>query len=99
MSLVTHRTTSDTALACLYSKTIFPHFDRRLVSHNVHLGCSNLGQATRTIIFNTKSHLGLNFGVLISWIALLLVVLPSLMWWAQGRQPPKGPAPAGPGPR
>ena len=29
-----------------------------------------MGQARLTLIFNTKSHLGLNSGVLISWIAL-----------------------------
>ncbi|KAF9509682.1 hypothetical protein BS47DRAFT_1411675 [Hydnum rufescens UP504] len=45
----------------------------------------NLGQATRTIIFNTKSHLGLNAAVLLAWIALSLVVLPSLMWWEHRR--------------
>ncbi|KAF9510509.1 hypothetical protein BS47DRAFT_1319660 [Hydnum rufescens UP504] len=55
----------------------------------------NLGQATRTIIFNTESHLGANVGVLLAWITVLLVILPSFMWWSQRRQP----APAGPGPR
>ncbi|KAF9506164.1 hypothetical protein BS47DRAFT_1305609, partial [Hydnum rufescens UP504] len=36
----------------------------------------NMGQATRTIIFNTKSHLGLNAGVLIAWIALSCFTIP-----------------------
>ncbi|KAF8320210.1 uncharacterized protein EI90DRAFT_3020557 [Cantharellus anzutake] len=31
---------------------------------------SNVGQATRTLIFNTKNHLGLNAAVLIGWILL-----------------------------
>jgi hypothetical protein len=33
---------------------------------------SNASQAIRTIIFNTKSHLGLNIGVLMAWIVLSL---------------------------
>ena len=32
-----------------------------------------MSQATRTIIFDTKNHLGLNAGVLIAWIALSVV--------------------------
>ncbi|OAK94028.1 hypothetical protein IQ06DRAFT_234970 [Phaeosphaeriaceae sp. SRC1lsM3a] len=30
----------------------------------------NAGQATRTVVFGTKSHLGLNFGVLVAWCVL-----------------------------
>ena len=33
----------------------------------------NAIQATRTILFNTKSHLGRNFGVLIAWMVLGLL--------------------------
>ncbi|KAF9509200.1 hypothetical protein BS47DRAFT_1488035 [Hydnum rufescens UP504] len=36
----------------------------------------NMAQATRTIIFNTKSHLGLNAGILIAWIALSCLTIP-----------------------
>ncbi|KAF9504755.1 hypothetical protein BS47DRAFT_616650 [Hydnum rufescens UP504] len=37
---------------------------------------SNLQQATRTIVFNTKSHLSLNAGILIAWIALSCCTIP-----------------------
>ncbi|KIM31251.1 hypothetical protein M408DRAFT_327517 [Serendipita vermifera MAFF 305830] len=39
---------------------------------------SNMSQAVRTIIFNTKNHLGLNFGVLLAWTALSLITVPLL---------------------
>jgi flagellar biosynthesis/type III secretory pathway M-ring protein FliF/YscJ len=35
-----------------------------------------MSQAVRTIIFNTKSHLGRNFGILIAWIVLSLITFP-----------------------
>ncbi|KAF9510508.1 hypothetical protein BS47DRAFT_1300079 [Hydnum rufescens UP504] len=42
----------------------------------------NADQAVRTIIFNTKSHLGLNAGVLLCWIALsAFVTLPFTIWF------------------
>jgi len=37
---------------------------------------SNMSQAVRTIIFDTKNHLGLNFGVLLAWAALSLITVP-----------------------
>lgn len=36
----------------------------------------NMQQATRTLIFNTKSHLGLNAGILLAWIALSCFTTP-----------------------
>jgi hypothetical protein len=35
-----------------------------------------MSQAVRTIIFDTKSHLGRNFGILIAWIVLSLITFP-----------------------
>lgn len=35
-----------------------------------------MSQAVRTIIFNTKNHLGTNFGVLIAWAVLSLITVP-----------------------
>ncbi|KAF8756448.1 hypothetical protein RHS01_04290 [Rhizoctonia solani] len=36
----------------------------------------NNSQAVRTILFNTKNHLGLNAGVLLGWIALSCITIP-----------------------
>ncbi|CAE6438385.1 unnamed protein product [Rhizoctonia solani] len=36
----------------------------------------NNTQSVRTILFNTKNHLGLNAGVILAWIALSLVTIP-----------------------
>ena len=41
----------------------------------------NLSQAIRTIIFNTKSHLSLNAGVLIVWIALSWFTIALFTWF------------------
>lgn len=41
----------------------------------------NLSQAVRTIIFNTKSHLGLNAGVIIAWIFLNFFTITLFTWY------------------
>lgn len=38
----------------------------------------SMSQATRTIIFNTHNHLGLNAGVLLAWIALSLITISAI---------------------
>ncbi|KAG8950619.1 hypothetical protein FRC04_007243 [Tulasnella sp. 424] len=40
----------------------------------------NLSEAVRTIIFNTKNHLGLNAGVLLAWVALSMITVPLFTW-------------------
>lgn len=37
--------------------------------------------ATRTIIFDTKNHMGRNAGVLIAWICLSLITITSITLW------------------
>jgi len=37
---------------------------------------ANMSQAVRTIIFDTKNHLGRNFGVLLAWTVLSLITVP-----------------------
>lgn len=38
-------------------------------------------QASTTIIFDLKSHLGLNFGVLLAWVGLSLIIMPFAIWF------------------
>lgn len=45
-----------------------------------------MGEATRTLIFNTKSRLGLNAGVLISWIVLSLFTLPLVVFLVRRKE-------------
>ncbi|KAG9032788.1 hypothetical protein FS837_002639 [Tulasnella sp. UAMH 9824] len=45
----------------------------------------NLSQTVRTIIFNTKSHMGLNAGVLICWIVLNFVTITAFTWFIRRR--------------
>ena len=39
-----------------------------------------MSQAVRTIIFNTKNHLGVNFGVLLVWAALNIFTISVFTW-------------------
>jgi hypothetical protein len=43
---------------------------------NWTVGGSNNTQAVRTILFDTKNHLGLNAGVILGWCALSCVTIP-----------------------
>ena len=46
----------------------------------------NMSQIVRHIIFNTKDHLGRNFGVLFAWVALSLVTLPTGQYFMRRRE-------------
>ena len=46
----------------------------------------NMSQIVRTIIFNTKDHLGRNFGVLLAWVALSLITLPAIQYFVRRRE-------------
>ena len=46
----------------------------------------NMSQIVRTIIFNTKNHLGQNFGVLLAWVALSLITLPTIQYLVRRRE-------------
>jgi len=41
----------------------------------------NISCAVRTILFGTKNQLGLNFGILIAWVALSCITLPFFQWF------------------
>ncbi|KAG8883889.1 hypothetical protein FRB97_005727 [Tulasnella sp. 331] len=43
----------------------------------------NLTTATRTIIFNTHSHLGKNAGIILAWAALSCITIPLFTWWTR----------------
>lgn len=46
----------------------------------------NMSQIVRTIIFNTKDHLGRNFGVLFAWVAVSLITLPTIQYIMRRRE-------------
>ena len=37
----------------------------------------------RTVIFNTKNQVGLNFGVLLAWVAVSCVTLAAIQMWVR----------------
>ncbi|KAJ7901270.1 hypothetical protein B0H13DRAFT_2028515 [Mycena leptocephala] len=57
----------------------------------------NISRAVRTIVFGTKDDVGLNFGVLIAWVAVSCLTLPLFQWFAR-RRVSAGRAGAGAGP-
>ncbi|KAF8208895.1 hypothetical protein K438DRAFT_1930438 [Mycena galopus ATCC 62051] len=45
----------------------------------------NLSRAVRSIVFGTKNELGLNFGIIIAWVALSCITLPLFQWLMRRR--------------
>lgn len=48
-----------------------------------------MAEATRTILFNTKSHLGRNVGIILAWVALSLITIPVWAIWMRKREQKK----------
>lgn len=46
----------------------------------------HMSQVVRTIIFNTKDHLGYNFGILTSWFLLSVITLPTFQYLMRNRE-------------
>lgn len=46
----------------------------------------NVSRAVRTILFGTRNQVGLNFGVLIAWIAVSLVTIPLAQMYVRRKQ-------------
>jgi len=45
----------------------------------------NISRAVRSIVFSTKNDVGMNFGILIAWVALSCIALPLFQWFMRGR--------------
>ncbi|KAJ7706689.1 hypothetical protein B0H17DRAFT_1156325 [Mycena rosella] len=45
----------------------------------------NISRAVRTILFGTQNDVGLNFGILIAWVALSCLTLPLFQWFMRRR--------------
>ncbi|KAH7913173.1 hypothetical protein BJ138DRAFT_1171485 [Hygrophoropsis aurantiaca] len=46
----------------------------------------NVSKTVRTIVFNTKNQVGLNFGVQIAWIIVSCITLPFFQWFHRRRE-------------
>ncbi|KAI9571106.1 hypothetical protein HD554DRAFT_249739 [Boletus coccyginus] len=46
----------------------------------------NVSNTVRTVVFNTKNQIGLNFGVQFAWIVVSCITLPIFVWLARRRQ-------------
>ncbi|KAJ7319411.1 hypothetical protein DFH08DRAFT_713771 [Mycena albidolilacea] len=45
----------------------------------------NISRAVRSIVFRTKNDVGMNFGILIAWVALSCITLPLIQWFMRRR--------------
>lgn len=66
---------TSTVLASQSCKSLFSLLPLNEVADSTASDYSNSSQATRTIIFNTKSHLARNFGILIAWAILSIITV------------------------
>ncbi|KAN0091251.1 Protein of unknown function (DUF3533) domain containing protein [Tylopilus felleus] len=46
----------------------------------------NVAETVRTVVFNTKNQIGLNFGVQFAWIAVSCITLPIFQWLIRRRE-------------
>ncbi|KAF8134559.1 hypothetical protein EV363DRAFT_1257791 [Boletus edulis] len=46
----------------------------------------NVSNTVRTVVFNTKNQIGLNFGVQFAWIAVSCITLPTFQWLVRRRE-------------
>jgi len=61
---------------CVFPIEMLP----RIFHYGYAIPFYNLSRAFRTITFNTKNQLGLNFGILIAWILISCITLPLVQW-------------------
>ncbi|KAJ7184955.1 hypothetical protein C8R46DRAFT_468661 [Mycena filopes] len=45
----------------------------------------NISRSVRTIVFGTKNDLGMNFGILLAWVAISCITLPLFQWLVRRR--------------
>ncbi|KAL4265903.1 MNNG export permease-like protein [Pleurotus pulmonarius] len=67
---------------CFYPLETLPAFYRYGYASPFY----NVSRGIRTIVFSTRNMLGLNFGVLIAWIAISCITIPLTSWLVRSRQ-------------
>ncbi|KAJ7138271.1 hypothetical protein C8R44DRAFT_976059 [Mycena epipterygia] len=66
---------------CVFPLQVLPHVYR----YGYAFPFYNISRAVRTIVFRTKNDLGLNFGVLITWVTLSCLTMPLFQWFMRRR--------------
>ena len=64
---------------CIYPIDVMP----RIFHYGYGAPFYNVNRAMRTVIFNTKNQVGLNFGVLLAWVAVSCVTLAAIQMWVR----------------
>jgi len=64
---------------CIYPIDVMPYIFR----YGYGAPFYNVNRAMRTVIFNTKNQVGLNFGVLLVWVAVSCVTLATIQVWVR----------------
>ncbi|KAF7350041.1 DUF3533 domain-containing protein [Mycena venus] len=61
---------------CIYPIPVLPHVFR----YGYGFPFYNISRAVRTIVFRTKDDVGMNFGILLAWVAVSCITLPIFQW-------------------
>ncbi|KAK6967143.1 DUF3533 domain-containing protein [Favolaschia claudopus] len=69
---------------CFFPLPVLPHLYR----YGYAFPFYNISRSVRAIVFGTKNDVGLNFGVLIAWVALSCLTLPLFQWIMRRRTVP-----------
>ncbi|KAJ7252396.1 hypothetical protein B0H12DRAFT_1017999 [Mycena haematopus] len=68
-----------------YPLQVLPHIYRFGYAYPFY----NISRGVRTIVFDTKDELGINFGVLLAWVVVSCITLSVFQWWIRREvQPP-----------
>ncbi|KAJ7812650.1 hypothetical protein B0H14DRAFT_2523275 [Mycena olivaceomarginata] len=65
----------------VYPLAVLPHIYR----YGYAFPFYNISRAVRSIVFRTKNDVGMNFGILIAWVALSCITLPLFQWFMRRR--------------
>ncbi|KAJ7841771.1 hypothetical protein B0H13DRAFT_2255792 [Mycena leptocephala] len=89
ITLLTARFTPFFLLLWIISNVSVLIFPLEVLPHVYRYGYAfpfyNVSRAVRSIVFRTKNDVGMNFGVLIAWVALSCITLPLFQWFMRRR--------------
>ncbi|KAJ6462502.1 hypothetical protein C8R45DRAFT_1178167 [Mycena sanguinolenta] len=89
ITLLTMRFIPFFLLLWIISNVSIAEYPLQILPHVYHYGFAwpfyNISRAVRTIVFQTKNDLGLNFGIILAWVVLSCITLPLFQWLVRRR--------------
>ncbi|KAJ6448361.1 hypothetical protein C8R45DRAFT_850375 [Mycena sanguinolenta] len=73
----------------IISNVAISEYPLQVLPHIHHYGFAwpfyNISRAVRAIVFGTKNDVGLNFGIILAWVALSCITIPLFQWFVRRR--------------